>query len=53
MLLAEMARIKFHLGVNEQRAERPEQTGKRPQDSFALVLGIIRNLDTMSAGIRT
>ena len=53
MLLAEMARIKFHLGVNEQRAERPEPSGMAPQDSFALVLGIIRNLDTMSAGVRT
>ncbi len=53
MLLAEMARIKFHLGVNEQRAERPEPSGKTPRDSFAVVLGIIRNLDTMSAGIST
>ncbi len=53
MLLAEMARIKFHLGVDEQRAERPEPTGKRPKDSFALVLGIIKNLDRMSAAARS
>ena len=53
MLLAEMARIKFHLGVDEQRAERPEPTGKRPSDSFALVLGIIKNLDLMSAAARS
>ena len=53
MLLAEMARIKFHLGVDERRAERPEPTGKRPSDSFALVLGIIKNLDRMSAAARS
>ena len=53
MLLAEMARIKFHLGVDEQRAERPEPSGKRPSDSFALVLGIIKNLDRMSAAARS
>ena len=53
MLLAEMARIKFHLGVDERRAERPEPTGKRPSDSFALVLGIIKNLDGMSAAARS
>lgn len=53
MLLAEMARIKFHVGVDEQRAERPEPTGKRPRDSFGLVLGIIKNLDRISAGVGT
>ncbi len=51
MLLAEMARIKFHLGVDEQPAERPEPTGKRPRDTFALVFGIIKNLDKISAGV--
>ena len=53
MLLAEMARIKFHLGVDEQRAGSLEPTGKRPRDSFALVLGIIKNLDRMSAAARS
>lgn len=52
MLLAEMARIKFHLGVERQRPTRPEPIRKRPRDSFALVLGIIKNLDRMSAAAR-
>lgn len=52
MLLAEMARIKFHLDVDERRRASPEPTGKRPSDSFALVLGIIKNLDRMSAAAR-
>ena len=51
MLLAEMARIKFHLGIDQQRAERPEETGKRPRDSFALILGVIKNLDSLAASV--
>ena len=53
MLLAEIARIKFHLGVDEQRASSPEPSGKRPRDSFARVLGIIKNLDRLSAVARS
>ena len=53
MLLAEMARIKFHLGVDERRQSSAEPTGKRPMDSFALVLSIIKNLDRMSAVARS
>ena len=53
MLLAEMARIKFHLGVDEPLPVRPEPTGRRPRDSFALVLGIIKDLDTVSAVARS
>ncbi len=52
MLLAEMARIKFHLGVDERRRAIPEPAGQTPSDSFALVLGIIKNLDRMSAAAR-
>ncbi len=52
MLLAEMARIKFHLGVEEQRAERSEPSGKTPKDSFAMILGIIKNLDRMASAVR-
>ena len=48
MLLAEMARIKFHLEINVPRDEGPEPRGKRPGDVFALVLLIVRNLDLMS-----
>ena len=51
MLLAEMARVKFHLGIDVPRDDRPEPKGKRPSDVFALVLGIIRNLDRMSAAV--
>ena len=53
MLLAEMARIKFHLGVNVPRNERPVPRGKRPSDAFALVLNIIWNLDRMSKAIES
>ena len=53
MLLAEMARIKFHLGVDERRPSSPEPTGKRPRDSFALVLANIKNLDRISAVARS
>ena len=49
MLLAEMARIKLHLDIDVPRDERAEPRGKSPSDVFALVLGIIRNLDRMSA----
>ena len=48
MLLAEMARIKFHLDINVPRDQRPEPRGKRPNDVFALILLIIENLDRMT-----
>ena len=47
MLLAEMARIKFHLDINLPRDKRPDPKGKRPNDVFALILLIIENLDRM------
>ncbi len=47
MLLAEMARIKFHLDINVPRDERPDPKGTRPNDVFALILLIIDNLDRM------
>ncbi len=51
MLLAEMARIKLHLDIDEPRGELPAPSGKTPSDVFAQVLGIIRNLDRMSAAV--
>ena len=51
MLLAEMARIKFHLEINVPRDEAPEPRGKKPGDVFALVLLIVRNLDLMSEAV--
>lgn len=51
MLLAEMARIKLHLDIDAPREERPAPRGKTPSDVFAQVLGIIRNLDRMSAAV--
>ena len=53
MLLAEMARIKFHLDINVPRDQRPEPKGKRPTDVFAIVLLIIENLDRMSETARS
>ena len=53
MLLAEMARIKFHLDINVPRDERPEPRAKTPTDVFGLVLLIIENLDRMHEGIQS
>ena len=50
MLLAEMARIKFHLGIDVPRTERAEQPqGKDPDDAFALATLIDQNLDKLAA----
>ena len=50
MLLAEMARIKFHLGIDVPRTERAEQPqGKDPDDAFALATLIDQNLDKLTA----
>ena len=48
MLLAEMTRIKAHLGINVPREPRPESRLRTPTDVFAQVLLIIQNLDLMS-----
>lgn len=47
ILLAEMVRIKAHLGITLPRDERPAARNKRPTDVFAQVLLVIRNLDTL------
>ena len=48
MLLAEMARIKLHLGIDVPRDDRGEVRGKTPNDVFGLVLLMIENLDRIS-----
>ena len=49
-LLAELARIRLHLGIDVPRTERQEQPqGKRPGDVFALAALIDRNLDRLAA----
>ena len=48
ILLAEMARIKAHLGITLQRNERRDARNKQPTDVFPQVLLIIRNLDTLA-----
>ena len=48
MLLAEMARIKLHLGIDAPREDRPEQPpGKKARDAVALIALIVQNLDRM------
>ena len=47
VLLAEIVRIKAHLGINLPRDDRPDARNKKPTDVFAQVLLIIRNLDIL------
>ena len=51
MLLAEMTRIKHHLGINVPREVRGDPRNKVPTDVFARVLLIIDNLDALSASV--
>ena len=48
VLLAEMVRIKAHLGITLPREERPDARNKRPEHVFAQVLLVIRNLDILA-----
>lgn len=53
ILLAEMMRIKLHLGIDKARDDRPEQpTGNGSNNVFALITLIVRNLDTLSHSLR-
>ena len=48
MLLAEMTRIKLHLGIDAVRDElRDKPTGTKPKHNAALIMLIARNLDRM------
>ena len=48
VLLAEMVRIKAHLGINLPRTEHRLSRNKRPRHAFAECLLIIRNLDILA-----
>ena len=52
LLLAEIARLKVHLGVTLTRANRPNlPTDQQSKDVFALVTLIARNIDTVAAAV--
>ena len=52
MLLAEMTRIKLHLGIDAVPAERRDQpTGMKPKHNAALIMLIVRNLDRMTLAV--
>ena len=52
LLLAEMTRIKVHIGVNQPRVARPERsTGNGPNDTFALIELINQNLDRLATAV--
>ncbi len=48
ILLAEMVRIKAHLGIDLPRVEHAPSRNKKPQDVFAQVLLFIRNVDALA-----
>ena len=48
ILLAEMVRIKAHLGIELPRMEHAPSRNKKPRDVFAQVLLFIKNLDALA-----
>ena len=48
ILLAEMVRIKAHLGIQLPRMEHAPSRNKKPRDLFAQVLLFIKNLDALA-----
>ena len=48
ILLAELVRIKAHLGIDLPRVEHAPSRNKRPRDVFAQALLFIRNLDILA-----
>lgn len=48
ILLAEMTRIKAHMGVSLAREQLPDARGKKPNDVFGQMLLVIRNLDRLT-----
>ena len=48
ILLAEMVRIKAHLGIELPRTEHAPSRNKKPQDVFAQALLLIKNLDALA-----
>ena len=52
MLLAEMTRIKLHLGIDAQReALRDQPTGTKPKHNTALIMLIVHNLERMTLAV--
>ncbi len=52
LLMAEMLRIKAHLGVTLARAERPDlPMDQQSKDTFALVTLIVGNIDRVAAAV--
>ena len=52
MLLAEMTRIKLHLGIDAAREElRDQPTGMKPKHNTALIMLIVRNLERMTLAV--
>ncbi len=50
-LLAELARVKLHLGIDEVPGEDPEPTDRQLSDLLALIARIAANLDSVSGGV--
>ena len=50
-LLAELARVKFHLGIDAVPGEDPEPTDTRLADLLALLARIAANLDRVNGGV--
>ena len=48
ILLAEMVRIKAHLGIDLPRTEHAASRNKKPRDLFAQTLLLIKNLDALA-----
>ena len=48
ILLAEMVRIKAHLGIELPRTEHAPSRNKKPRDVFAQTLLLIKNLDALA-----
>ena len=48
ILLAEMVRIKAHLGIDLPRVEHAPSRNKKPRDVFAQALLLIKNLDALA-----
>ena len=51
ILLAEVARIAAHLGIDTTGAERPQSRGKQWHDVFARTLLVVVNLDRLTRGV--
>ena len=50
-LLAELSRLKFHLGVDDVPDEGPEPTDKRLPDLLGLISLVAANLDRVAGGV--